>query len=134
VIDTDFDRLYTIYVDEQKKLLVRILEITQTEDDIDAFVDLFINLLFQDTVHALIQSLPAARRESVGKKWDANVGNPAALNSLIMHNFTEKEISQEAEKTAKKAMDEYLLSISDRLNANQREELKKLAETSPNTN
>lgn len=134
MIDRHFDRLYTVYVDEQKKLLVRILEITQTEDDKEAFVDMFVNLLFQDTVYALLQSLPAARRESVAKKWDANAGNAAALNSLITHNFTEKQIEQAGEKTAKKAMDEYLLSISDRLNASQKEELKKLGETSSNTN
>lgn len=116
-------------MDVQKKLVLKILDITKTESDKETFADIFTNLIFEETVYTLIRSLPKARQESASKKWDANVDNPAALVSFLKHYFTQEQIEQASEKVAEKAMQDYLKSIDDKLTDDQRRELVKLAES-----
>lgn len=116
-------------MDEQKKLLLQILEITDTVEDKEAFADSFINMIFEDTVYNLIQSLPEQRRESVAKKWDANLDNKAALTSLLEHNFTKEQIAEKGEKAAETAMDSYMNSIEKDLDDEKRRKLQQLSDS-----
>lgn len=116
-------------MEEQKKLLQEIFEITEGKEESKAFTDMFVRLLFEDIVFNLIQSLSPVRRASVGTKWDANAGNHAALASLLKHNFTNLEIEKESAKTTQKAIQDYLQSVADYLNEDQKQRLEALSES-----
>lgn len=115
-------------MEQQKKLLLKIFTITEGEENAKLATDNFVNLMFEDIVYNLIQSLPHMRRSSVSQKWDDNRGNPAALTSLLHHNFSALEIEQESKKTAQQAIDVYLQSVIDQLDESQKEKIRALSE------
>jgi hypothetical protein len=132
---TFIKRSSTLYfMDEQKKLLLQILEITNLEPEKEAFANTFLALVNEESVYTLIQSLPNEKRDKVAKKWDANVTNPAALNSLLKHYFTAEQIAEAAEKTAHKAIYDYLSSLESMLSKEQKEKLNRLSELTPSIN
>jgi hypothetical protein len=113
---------------DQKKFLIQILDVIQYEGEKEAFADLFTDLIYEDAVYTLVQSLPEKKREKVAKKWDANVNNHAALASILKHYFTQEQIKEATEKSAQKAMYDYLQSIDKTLDADKKEKLLKLSE------
>ena len=115
-------------MNEQKKFLLKILDTVDFKEDNENFAEMFAELILEEAVYSLIQSLPEQKREKIGKKWDANVNNQAALTSLLKHYFTEKQINEIFEKTASKAIYDYLQSVDDKLDETQREKLRKISE------
>lgn len=113
---------------EQKKLLLKILDAIDFVGQKEAFADMFANLIFEEAVYALMQTLPEKQREKVAKKWDNNMGNHAALTSLLEHYFTKQQLTEATEKVAHKAMYDYLQSIDRTLSNEQKEKLFKLTE------
>ena len=111
---------------DSKKLLLEILEITNFEGETEAFAEMFMDLIFEETVYSLMKSLPEKRREKAATKWDNNTENQAALNSILEHYFTKVQIADASEKTASKAINDYLHSIEKTLDDGQKAKLREL--------
>lgn len=114
---------YTFIMDDIRKVLSDIFEITGYDGDKEEFIKRYIAMIKEDAVYALIQSLPEQQFQSVAKKWDNNVDNPAALVSIINHNFKEEDIAREMKTAAEKAIQDYIRSAEKKLNATQKEKL-----------
>jgi hypothetical protein len=120
-----------LYMDESKKLLKKILEITDFQGDKDAFIEMLTNLIFEDAVKSLLGTLPKARHAGAVKKWAANVENPAALTSILKHYFTKEQINKAMQEASTKAIAGYLSSIDSKLNNEKRRQLFKLSQQLP---
>ena len=121
-------------MDDSKKLLMKILEITDSEDDKEGFIVYFSSLVLEDAMHELIKSLPKNRQQGAAKKWDANVGNPAALASVLNHYFTPEQQTAAMEEAASRGIAGYLSTIEGKLDAQKRRQLFKLSQQLPTTN
>jgi hypothetical protein len=115
-------------MDESKKLIMKILEITDYDGDPEDFIDMFNGLVFEDAVKSLIESLPKVRRGGAAKKWDANTQNRPALVSFLQHHFTPEQQEKAMQDAASKAIAGYLSSIDGKLNNEKRRMLFKLSQ------
>src|SRR4051812_12158810 len=120
-------------MDESRKLLEKILEITEYEGSKADFIEMFTGMIFEDAARSLLFSLPKARQAGAAKKWDANSQNPAALTSLLKHYFTEEQRNKAIQEAASKAIAGYLASIDAKLNLEKKRKLFKLSEQLPSS-
>lgn len=108
---------------EPKKLLVRILDCIDFQEDKDEYANFLLSMIFEDAIDEALRKMPAARRKSIAHKFRANRANPAALKSLIEHNISEKEFSEAAESAAEKAITAILNRVTQDITPIQRQQL-----------
>lgn len=98
-------------MNDAKTYLLKILKVVEPEEANEAIAETMENLIYEEAVFTLLQTLPKNKRHSVGKKWHENSNNQASLVSLLKHNFTEKQLADAIEKSSFKAITDYLGSI-----------------------
>lgn len=115
-------------MEDTKSLVTKFFEIIDYQGDKEKYAIYFTNLIMEESVFLLIQSLPPERRVKIAKKSDKNATNPAAIASLINHYFSPQQIMDATKKAAGKAMQDYMQILEGKLSDSQKEKLIKLSE------
>src|SRR5476649_1245134 len=110
-------------MNDTKAILLKILEIIGYTDDKEAFATEFTNNIQMQSILDLIETLPADQQAGVKQKLTDSANNPEAIASILKEHFTQEQLQQSLQKSAKQAFTEYIQAISTSLSTEQKQNL-----------
>lgn len=110
-------------MDSAKKILLKILETIDYSDDREKFADEFIKNVHLQSLLDLISTLPTDKQEEIKTKLSANANDSNKITSLVSTYFSQQQMQDALETSAKKAVTKYIETIDHTLSTIQRQQL-----------
>jgi|SRR5208282_3354816 len=108
------------------ELLLRILEAIDYEDDKNAFIKKFANLLYMQSLKNLIQSSSSAEQEKIKQELSTMSDGPERIEEIIEKYFNGGQRSKALELAIKNGMTDYFKTIDKTLSPSQKQRISEL--------
>lgn len=108
-----------------KTILLKILDTIEYRDDKELFCQKFFNLVAQETLGALVYSLPPDKKETVEDQL-LEEKDPVKVQQIFHSTFTQIQIDQMLEMITQNAFRDYIKSIILVLNETQKKSVDEL--------
>lgn len=109
-----------------KLILLNLLEAIDYADDKEAFVAEFMHLISTQALVNLLQTLPEDKQQEADKKI-ASADGQENFNKAVSEYFTDEQVAKAVDEASQKAILEWLRSLHNTLNDEQRKKLVELS-------
>lgn len=108
-----------------RKLLVKLLSIVGYQDDLEQGANEFLNLIKDQAILDLVQSLPTEEQEKY-KEIKTSDFDPEKASQMIQSHFSAEDIQTALNKASKSIITDYLNTINSSLSVEQKQALQDL--------
>ncbi len=108
-----------------RKLLVKLLSIVGYQDDLEQGANEFLNLIKDQAILDLVQSLPAEEQEKY-KEIKTSDFDPEKASQMIQSHFSAEDIQTALNNASKSIITDYLNTIDASLSLKQKQALQDL--------
>lgn len=106
-----------------KAILLRILDIIGHSDNKDKFATEFLQNVSIQALLDLFNTLPQEKKDQLQQKIASIENNATKMQEELKTSFTDSQIEQAIETSAKNAVKEYIKTIEDTLSDSQKQNL-----------
>lgn len=110
-------------MNDYKTTILNILEAIDFSDDKKTFVAEFLRNIHLQSLLDLIEMLPNDKREKIKSQLSTNPDNQEIVSETLRTYFSEDQLRQSLQNSAKDAIPKYIQSINQTLSASQRDRL-----------